>query len=310
LYALRAFHDRASPAVVHRDISPRNLLVNGLGILKVIDFGLAKEDPRATIVLTVTNEWFGTPGCMAPEQVTAAADVDHRADLYALGRSFTAALQGRNPLHADPTILPEPWKTICTKLCAHDAADRYQSADEAIVDALEQFLSHNLAIEHFGFHVKEVALETASDAWAGTCFARFTGLPDIDRDELRVASHLHPTVFVSGACDANAMFDKLEASAAIAEYEAGQVLFSTVDWLGNLYRKICPALDAPRRLACFKRLVTNALRYHRYSLMGAVRAVYGLEPDASVRTQMEEFLDAEDVGLTIHGGGVIPGRTP
>jgi serine/threonine protein kinase len=58
MYALRAFHVASNPSIVHRDLSPRNILISDRGVVKVIDFGLSKEDPRATQVLTQTGEWF------------------------------------------------------------------------------------------------------------------------------------------------------------------------------------------------------------------------------------------------------------
>jgi serine/threonine-protein kinase len=88
---LRCTHGTSEDArAIHRDLSPRNILITQDGVAKIIDFGLAKEDPRTTTVLTVAGNAFGTPGCIAPEQRTDMAMVDHRADLYALGRSLAS----------------------------------------------------------------------------------------------------------------------------------------------------------------------------------------------------------------------------
>ena len=87
--------------LVHRDLKPENLFVAKLGrdedFLKVLDFGLVKEldpaspspnDPRGKrprLQLTVAGARPGTPGFMAPEQITGSAPIDQRADVYALG---------------------------------------------------------------------------------------------------------------------------------------------------------------------------------------------------------------------------------
>ena len=87
--------------VVHRDIKPDNVLVAG-GSAVVTDFGVAKalsnargDMPGATLTSVGTS--LGTPAYMAPEQVAADPDTDHRADLYAFGAMAYELLAGRSP---------------------------------------------------------------------------------------------------------------------------------------------------------------------------------------------------------------------
>src|SRR5690606_34563785 len=79
--ALEVAHDTG---VIHRDIKPQNLLVDGSGVLKVMDFGIARlaEGTDASQGLTQTGAVIGTPAYMAPEQLFGR-EVDHRADIYA-----------------------------------------------------------------------------------------------------------------------------------------------------------------------------------------------------------------------------------
>lgn len=183
LYGLREIHRQTiggKNSVVHRDISPKNLLVTPGGVLKIIDFGLAKEDPRVTKVLTHAGMSFGTPGCMAPEQQIDAASVDHRADLYALGRSFAAAIQQRKPEFVELVFLPEPWKEICRKLSAFNTADRHANADEAISHAFKVFAAANFPPHNFHRHVLEVnswwveaLTPVIPDGWPELCNSYF-----------------------------------------------------------------------------------------------------------------------------------------
>jgi serine/threonine protein kinase len=92
--ALAAAH---AAGVIHRDIKPGNLLVDGAGVVKVCDFGIARLQLRdGSAALTSHSETVGTCEYMAPEQATGEP-VDARTDLYALGCVLHAMLTGRPP---------------------------------------------------------------------------------------------------------------------------------------------------------------------------------------------------------------------
>ena len=96
--ALQYAHDQG---ITHRDIKPANILIDKRGVVKVADFGLAKvigsaEDAMMT-GLTQTGTAMGTPHYMAPEQWEHPEQVDHRADIYALGVVFYEMLTGERP---------------------------------------------------------------------------------------------------------------------------------------------------------------------------------------------------------------------
>jgi len=102
--ALQFAHDQG---IVHRDIKPENLLLDRLGRVKVADFGIAKligsDDPDATplrsegTMFTDGGDIVGTPQYMAPEQGSQPSEVDHRADIFALGVVFYQMLTGELP---------------------------------------------------------------------------------------------------------------------------------------------------------------------------------------------------------------------
>lgn len=97
--ALQYAHDQG---ITHRDIKPPNILLDKKGTVKIADFGLAKvvggsaEDAMMT-GLTQTGTAMGTPHYMAPEQWEHPDQVDHRADIYALGVVFYEMLTGERP---------------------------------------------------------------------------------------------------------------------------------------------------------------------------------------------------------------------
>ncbi|HEX5215596.1 MAG TPA: serine/threonine-protein kinase [Vicinamibacterales bacterium] len=82
MQALSALAHAHSLGVVHRDLKPANMILSDTGVLKVMDFGIARV--AGTEHLTSAGFMMGTPAYMAPEQVVAG-DIDARADLYAIG---------------------------------------------------------------------------------------------------------------------------------------------------------------------------------------------------------------------------------
>ena len=89
--------------IIHRDLKPDNILVRRDGHAVVADFGIARAlaDHRAS---EREGQISGTPAYMAPEQVLAAADIDARADVYALGATLFECLTGRLPFTGDSAV--------------------------------------------------------------------------------------------------------------------------------------------------------------------------------------------------------------
>ncbi len=86
--------------VIHRDIKPANLMFSSSGMLKILDFGIARLSQTTTIGLTATNAVIGSASYLSPEQAVGAT-VDERSDLYSLGCVLVAMVAGRPPFTAD-----------------------------------------------------------------------------------------------------------------------------------------------------------------------------------------------------------------
>jgi serine/threonine protein kinase len=145
--------------VVHRDIKPGNLLIDGRGNLWVTDFGLAHFPTDAA--LTRTGDVVGTLRYMSPEQALGkTAVLDHRTDVFSLGATLyelltlEPAFDGRSPhelldrisaaeprpLRAVDRSVPVELETIVLKALAKEPAERYATAQE-LADDLRRFLN-------------------------------------------------------------------------------------------------------------------------------------------------------------------------
>jgi serine/threonine-protein kinase len=146
--------------IVHRDLKPENIHLcrteDGEEIAKILDFGLAKfyspvETDEKTARLTREGAVFGTPAYMSPEQVKGHGNVDHRADLWALGCMAFECLTGRPVWNTDQGVamtfaaiaasplplpsqfrpdLPPAFDTWFRKALERDPDRRFQSAKE------------------------------------------------------------------------------------------------------------------------------------------------------------------------------------
>lgn len=92
--------------VIHRDLKPANVMVARDGRLVITDFGVARvaRNQANSLANTGANAMVGTPMYMAPEQVEGRVDVDHRADVFALGVMMYEMLQGEAPFEGESLI--------------------------------------------------------------------------------------------------------------------------------------------------------------------------------------------------------------
>jgi serine/threonine protein kinase len=146
-------------SVVHRDVSPQNVLISSRGHVRLADFGVAKARGQAHRP-TETGEVKGKLSYMSPEQV-ASKNVDRRADVFALGCILYEATLGVRPFHGNDALatmykileeelvrpraldpeFPELLERALIKSLAKSANDRYATAEEFRADLLEFVLS-------------------------------------------------------------------------------------------------------------------------------------------------------------------------
>lgn len=141
--------------VIHRDLKPQNLIIDGNQLVRLVDFGIAKMTTLSD--LTQTNTSIGSPEYMAPE-LFASPTFDPRSDIYALGIIAFELLAGAPPFRGDslamlynqhrnipvPSLserrreVPDWLQQVIERMLAKRPHERYQSADEALADLEHQ----------------------------------------------------------------------------------------------------------------------------------------------------------------------------
>ena len=164
--------------VIHRDVKPSNIMVDGDGNAFLTDFGIARILESAE-GLTASGLAVGTPGYMAPEQ-GMGLQIDSRADIYALGVMMFEMVTGHTPYRAEtpmavilkhisdpvplastenPDISPDVDKVLLRAM-AKDANDRYQTATEMADDLI---VAMGPSAAQTPKHLQRIAAETIAD---------------------------------------------------------------------------------------------------------------------------------------------------
>jgi serine/threonine-protein kinase len=164
LQACEAVAEAHALGIVHRDLKPENLYlttrVGGVGLIKVLDFGISKMPVSARGALTQTQAVLGSPLYMAPEQMRSSRRADARSDVWALGVVLYELLTQRWPFEADTMpdlclkVANEPHRPVSAiradvppqlvavieRCLAKDPAQRFANAGELAL-ALEPFVA-------------------------------------------------------------------------------------------------------------------------------------------------------------------------
>jgi serine/threonine-protein kinase len=159
LQAARALRHADEQNIVHRDIKPSNLLLarkNDRPLVKLTDFGLAREVDADECRVTRAGTTVGTVDYMSPEQARDSSAADIRSDLYSLGSTWYHLLVGHAPFtdgglgerlikimndeppdarELNPRVSDETW-AVLSRLLAKDRNERYQTPGELIDDLL------------------------------------------------------------------------------------------------------------------------------------------------------------------------------
>ncbi len=170
LQVARALNHAHFRGIIHRDIKPANVMMSKRGDVKLMDFGIARDESLSD--LTETGTGLGTPSYMSPEQILGDK-LDQRTDLWSLGVVFYQMLAGRKPFMEDANRsvlqkirldryvparkinpkIPRALERILGRCMEKLPADRYASM-QALIHDLEDFLASRVVINYNAYMVK------------------------------------------------------------------------------------------------------------------------------------------------------------
>ena len=164
--------------IIHRDLKPSNLFVQTDGLVKIIDFGVARVDGSS---ITVAGTMLGTVDYMSPEQVTGAT-VTERSDIFSLGEVFYFMLSGRKPFDGRdlPVILrqiqydePQPLRgapvelvTLVSQAMAKNPEHRPAKVEQLLNDLVRFQHQYQTETRRLAFVLRSQVEETALQAGA------------------------------------------------------------------------------------------------------------------------------------------------
>ena len=284
-YAHRKLTASGKPLnLVHRDISPQNLVVSFEGILKIVDFGIAKADVRDTHTRSGTIK--GKFAYMSPEQCLAKK-VDHRTDIFALGvilhelltarrlfkrtttyETYEAIIKGNppKPSEVNPDLGPEIDDVVMRAL-EYRKEDRYESAEalgQALLGTLHQRGQSVNASDIASFYEKHFEAElqeqgdrmrlliTGKNAKALAEESINWGTEELDASSSEESEESEVAIDIEGSMiesvESIAMADAVEPLAAVATVETGLDIAAIAAMEASQPETIQPEPSAPTRI--------------------------------------------------------------
>jgi serine/threonine protein kinase len=251
---VRALDAANQHGVVHRDIKPQNIMITRQGVVKVLDFGIARA--RALPSLTQTG-FVGSPYYISPEQAMGE-DVDIRSDIYSLGVALYEMLSGKLPFDA-----PSPWSIISQHIAQEPPTLALENS--GFPPHLEDLVNRMLAKDPEDRYQTPSHLLAAIDSLLEGRGESAAALFDPGTDETVVQSKAHRLLLSS-------LYERAVEAADESEWHQAVNLFNRILKIDPHYQ------DVAERLATVGR-------------QARVAALYSAAQDALQEERLQEAID-------------------
>ena len=219
--------------IIHRDIKPANVIISHSGEVKLMDFGIARDDKLSD--LTETGTGVGTPSYMSPEQILGDK-LDFRSDIFSLGIVLYQCIAGQKPFIEDDTRtvmqkirldrytsprkfvgeMPSSMERILARCMEKVPASRYPST-QALIDDLIEFLAGRVGINHSArlvMYLRDIGVVGGAEA---------TQILDAATSPGQRNGHPDPTLVRSSAVVFGALCAAAVASGATIQVSSGRL---------------------------------------------------------------------------------------
>lgn len=296
-----------SKEILHRDISPNNVLVfniDGNIVLKVSDFGLGKNEESLSHFTKSSISGYGQILYVSPEQKDSLKNASKQSDIYSLGKLIYFVFTGKDP----ESLIQFELSSLVSKAIEHDPRDRFDSLDELEKHFLSiKDLQLNQTIDIQYLTIKDVLESQNEIDW-------------IKVHELLVIGNYdnHVYDYIDAVCDLlmknnnlNDYYSKI--GTAIKDFintfiERLNDCYGTVGWpfrdmnrFGSVLVKMVKIIEQDEvRINAIKHLWKLAYVYDQWAVQSEIKEVLGKEyVGESIQTQLAEYIVQSEVSVSI-----------
>jgi eukaryotic-like serine/threonine-protein kinase len=301
--AIKFAHNKG---ILHRDISPNNVLVfmeDGKVVLKVSDFGLGKDFESLSFYTASSASGYGQVLYVSPEQRSKLKDATKKSDIYSLGKLVYFIFTGKDPDNLKPFEL----SSLVSKSTEENPEDRFANIHEfeTHFHSLKDLqLNQEIAVEYLT--LREVVQSADKHQWIQLHELLVKGnyLEHVYDDYISPVNSLllngkNLQAYYAAVGNSIRDFARTYSERLNECYQTVRWPFSSMETFGSLLVKIVKTVtDDETRLICFKQLWYLAFEADQWSVQREIKAVFNTQYiTPAIETQLAEYIIKAEIKL-------------